>query len=612
MIYGEEDFNDTLLKVIKGPEDKAYRHSCYHECCEHAKEMSWHLYGDKPIDLLEKVRPNEPEEVTNYRLNNYEPKTKAAADKAINITSKIFNPNLYSIRYKDQTSSGKKLEEYTGEYYPVYNSLVNYTKDVLLRKMLADPNGVVTVKLQQVPSKQTEQPKPILTLYGSRNVWNYDDEHYLIHIKTEEEKVDQKLITWFFFEYYDHNQFIYFRVYVTGNDELVREEIEVYPYNFGEIPVWKLKGMSEAKDNGEIIYKSFFASAVPFWNDAITHESDVKASFIGHIHPQKYEISETCNYIHDYEGMKFKCRGGTISFGKNDEHGTSMDCPGCGGTGYRNMAGPLGVYKFSKEKLSEGDTPSGLLPVGYVTVPIDATKMLEERAERMRQLGMWAINMDVEDEVGENQSGVAKVIDRSAQYDTLFNIATVIFDDHLANAYYFFNKYMFGVSDRSVGGEPDKNLPEINKPTHFDILTSTEMVNNFKAAKDSGLDPNFLQIKQTEILTRDLTTNPDLKKFGFLLLDLDPLPGMDAQTVSMNQSKGYISLVDAVVHNNLKRFLEKAMHEDNKFMERPKHEQIEIIEKMGEEFAKKNKPKIDPEVMNYAQAQTKKAQTAAV
>lgn len=609
MIYGEEDFNDTLLAIVKGPEDEGYRHDCYHECCEHAEEMSWHLYGTKPVALLEKVRPNEPEDVTRYRLENYEPKTKAASDKAINIVSKIFNPNLYSIRYKEQTDSGKKLEKYTTEYYPVYNSIVNFTKDVLLRKMLADPNGVVTVKLQKIPQRQTEELKPVLTIYGSKNVWNYDLDHYLIHIKCETEKGKQSSITWYYFEYYDKDQFVYFRVYVTGNDELVIEEIETYPYLFGEIPVWHLKGMSESKDNGEIIYKSFFASAVPFWNDSITHESDVKASFIGHIHPQKYEISEQCNYIHEIEGMSFKCRSGKIKYGSE---GGSIDCPGCGGTGYRNMAGPLGVYKFSKEKLSEGDTPSGLLPVGYVTVPVDATKMLEERAERMRQLGMWAINMDVEDEVGENQSGVAKVIDRSAQYDTLFNIATVIFDDHLTNAYYFFNKYMFEVRDTSVGGEPDKNLPEINKPTHFDILSTTEMVNNFKAAKDSGLDPNFLQIKQTEILTRDLTTNPDLKKFGFLLLDLDPLPGMDAQTISMNQSKGYISLVDVVVHFNLKRFIERAIQEDKGFTEKPKHEQIEILEKYGLEFSNKNKPKIDPEIMKYAEQQKKKTQTADV
>jgi hypothetical protein len=275
------------------------------------------------------------------------------------------------------------------------------------------------------------------------------------------------------------------------------------------------------------------------------------------------------------------------------------------------MAGPYGVYKYTKEKLSEGDGPVGIDPVGYINVPIDATKMLEERAARMEKKGMWAINMDVEDEVGENQSGVAKVIDRSAQYDTLYNIGSVVFDVHLQNTFYFFNKYMFGVADRSAGKDAETNLPEINKPTQFDIASTAELVANYKVAKDSGLDPNFLQIKQIEIGTRDLTTNPDLKKFTNLLLDLDPLPGMDANTVSLNVSKYFIRQVDAVIHFNIKRFLERAIQEDKTFTEKKREEQIAVLEKYGEEVVKETKPKIDPTMLAYAQEQKKQAAQAA-
>jgi hypothetical protein len=215
--------------------------------------------------------------------------------------------------------------------------------------------------------------------------------------------------------------------------------------------------------------------------------------------------------------------------------------------------------------------------------------------------------MDVEDEVGENQSGVAKVIDRSAQYDTLYNIGSVVFDVHLQNTFYFFNKYMFGVADNSVGKDAEKNLPEINKPTQFDIASTAELVANYKVAKDSGLDPNFLQIKQIEIGTRDLTTNPDLKRFTNLLLDLDPLPGMDANTVGLNVSKYFIRQVDAVIHFNIKRFLERAIREDKGFMEKSREDQVAKLEEYGEEVVQETKPKIDPNAMAYAQEQKKKA-----
>lgn len=604
MIYGDEDFDSELKKMIKtSSSNEAYRHSCYKECVKHAEEMSWHLYGVTPEALLERVRPREDPEVTEYRKANYEPTTKSAADKAINIVSKIFNPNLYSIRWKSESenASATKLKEFTLEYYPENNSIVNFAKEVLLRKMLADPNGVLAIKLEETPDKTFQEvSSPRAVIYGSSAIWNYDEDHYLIHLETREEKSrNGGNITWYFFEYYDKNDFLYFKAYVTSTGKLVIEELENYPHNFGEIPVWRLQGKSESLDNGEVMYKSFFDSAVPFWNLSIIHESDVLGAYINHIHPLRYELSEPCNYKHN---GAIPCRAGYVI----TEDGNKSICPNCEGSGYKPM-GPFGVYKISKEKLQEGDGPVGIDPVGYVNVPVDATKMLEERADRMRRQGMWAINMDVEDEVGEVQSGAAKVIDRSAQYDTLYNIGSVVFDVHLTNMFYFFNKYMFGVSDTSQNKDPEKNLPEINKPTQFDIASTAELVANYKVAKDSGLDPNFLQLKQIEIGTRDLTTNPDLKKFTNLLLDLDPLPGMSASDVSMNVSRFFIRQVDAVVHNNLKRFLERALDENKDFYEKTKSEQKKILEAYGDEMVKANKPVIDTQLLeNYAKQSSKK------
>jgi hypothetical protein len=604
MIYGTEEFDYTLLQAIKGSkEGKGYRHDCYEEACDHAEEMGWHLYGNKPETLLSRVRPREDPEVTKYRLDNYEPTTKSAADKALNIVSKIFNPNLYSIRWENQNESSKKLKDYTLDYYPEYNSVVNFTKDVLLRKMLADPNGVVTVKLNEVPEKTNQELEPpVISIYGSSNVWNYDYEHFLIFIKEEEVKVGQRKVTWYYFEYYDGSDFIEFRANVDPRFNLTIEEIKRYAHGFGEIPAWRLQGKSESKDNGEILYKSFFDAAVPYWNLSIIHESDVLGAFINHIHPLRVELSEDCNY--KWQG-KYACKRGTIKL----ESGESMECPKCDGSGYKN-SGPYGVIKVARPKVDEQEGVTPAEAVSYVNVPIDATKLLEERAHKMRQMGMWAINMDVEDEVGENQSGTAKVIDRSAQYDTLYNIGSVVFDVHLQNIFYFFNAYMFKVADASVGKESDTNLPQINKPTQFDIVSTSELVNNFKAAKDSGLDPNYLQIKQREIGTRDLTTNPDLKKFTDLILDLDPLPGMSAGDVSLNVSKFFVRQVDAVIHFNIKRFIERALAENKGFYELDKAKQKEILEKYGQEVVTENKPKIDPTVLDYVTKQKKEAALA--
>lgn len=582
MIYGTPEFDELLKDVISN----AKRHDNYECTVDHAEEMSWHLYGVKPEKLLQRTRPNEDPDITQYRLDNYEPITKSAADKAVHIVSKIFNPNLYSIRWKDKNKVTDELRSYTLEYYPSYNSIVNFAKDVLLRKMLADPNGVAVVTVENVPDIQSERLHPVLKIYGSKSIFYHDEDHYLISTKVEEK--DNR----HFFEYYDRQRTISFSAYIKPNGaskDLIVEEEKVYKYNFTEIPVWSLRGMSESMDNGEIIFKSFFSSAVPYWNNAITHESDVFASYIRHIHPQRYELTEACNYKWEYEGQMYPCRTGQIKY----PNGT-IQCPHCSGSGY-NPVGPYGVYQYTKDKLSESG-PLGVDPVGYITVPTDATKMLEERAQRMIKEGMWSINMDVEDEVGENQSGIAKVIDRSAQHDTLYNIGSVVYDVHLTNFYYFANKLMFGVEAVSLnqGVEVvDKNLPEINKPTHFDIGSINELLNDFKLAKEAGIDSSYLQLKQIEIQSRDLTTNPDLKMFSTLLLELDPLPGMSRGDIDQNVQKGYNRKVDAVIHFNLKSFVERATREDKNFMKLDREQQIEKLEEYGEELIKEAKPVID-------------------
>lgn len=88
MIYGTPEFEKLLKDVISNEK----RHDNYECTVEHAEEMSWHLYGVKPEKLLNRTRPNEDPDITQYRLDNYEPITKSAADKAVHIVSKIFNP----------------------------------------------------------------------------------------------------------------------------------------------------------------------------------------------------------------------------------------------------------------------------------------------------------------------------------------------------------------------------------------------------------------------------------------------------------------------------------------------------------------------------------------
>lgn len=588
MVFGTQDFAQLLKDIIESKK----RHPLYEETVKHAEAMSVHIYGDKPMYLLDRARPREDGEVKLYRVTNYEPTTKAGADKAIDIVTKIFNPTLYSIRWKEETAQTKELKRYTFEYFPNYNSIVTYNKDVTLRKMLADPNGLMAVKPgPPMPEEKTLDPEVVI--YGSANIYYYDRDHYLIfdHIEERENK------KFHYFQYFDRDSFLYFHANYDPSNRTVQTFIdEQYFHGFNEIPAWLLRGKSRSCDNGAVVYESFFSPALAHWNLAVIHESDLLGAFITHMHPQKYEETEECNYKFEFEGQYFDCRGGTIKYGKKDDlEGHVMDCPQCGGSGRHAVKSPYGTYQFLKEKLDE--IPSGRMPVGYITVPVEATKLLKEHCQEMNKKAMWAINMDVEDEVGENQSGVAKTIDRSGQQDTIFNIGSVVFDVHLPNQYYFINKYKFKEEARSTRKDESKNLPEINKPSVIDILTMSDLINNFDVAAKAGIDKNVLRLKQMEIINRDPSLPPELRSYMVALLELDPLYGFKQNEIDLSVNKGVVRKVDWAIHENLKTFLDKALAADKNFLEKKKEEKIAVLEQFATEMIEGEKPRIEEEFL---------------
>lgn len=573
MVYGTDEFTGVLRAIMRD----GYRHDLYDQTVEHAEEMAVHVYGSKPEKLLKRRRPGEAPEITEYRLENFEPITKSSCDKAIRIISKMFNPQLYSIRWKESNDTVKDFESYTHEYYPIHNSIIGFNKDIVLRKMLADPNGLMAIKPRVIPDSQTKKLEPITVVYGSPNIFYYDDDCYLINTKITEKKH-------YFFEYYDGTYYRYFEAWTTTKETII-ENITEYQHGFNEVPVWFLKGYADALDNGQVLYKSYLSSALPHWNLAITHESDLMGSYINHMHPQKFEITDECSYRTVEDGQSYQCVNGEIRY---PDH--ISKCPQCHGTGKQSVKSPYNVYQYSKDKLDEGEMSR--TPVGYIQIPVDATKMLEERTDKQLNRGMWAINMDVEDEVGENQSGIAKVIDRSGQSDSIFDIATVMFDQHLQNQFYFFNKYRYEISDRSVGRKSDANLPEINKPNDFDIASVSELINNFKVSKDSGLDRNFMRTKQLEIVSKDLGTNPDLKKKIKALLQLNPFPGLTPEEVDL-VSMRFGRKTDAIIHFNLSAFLDRALLENPKFLELDTKDQLAVFQVYAEEYEKLAQPKIE-------------------
>lgn len=575
MRYGTTEFDKLLIDMIQ--RDK--RHDTYKKTVECYERMAVHVYGEKPIEILERTRPSEPDEVKKYRIDNYEPTTKSTAGQALSIVSKIFNPRIYQIKWKDQTTNGKKLQDYTLEYYPVFNSIIKFMSESALKRMIADPNGLMAIRPIEIPENDLVRAEPLILLYGSKTIWWKDRDCFVIH-KKEEDTNDGQV---HYFTYIDKASIIDFHVQVMNANEIVLTETFNYP-TLGELPAWELQGETQTTDEGIPYFVSYFEPAIPHWNLAITHDSDLFGSYIRHLFPQKVELTVECDFVQDNQ----MCKMGKISY----PDGTIKTCKGCNGTGNKRASGPYGIYQINADKLNTSGV-SNMLPVAYVTVPVEPTKMLEERVDRLHEKGLAALNMEIVGKVGENQSGIAKVIDRGELYDFLAKISSVVYDTHLTNIYYFFNKFMFGIEDSNPNRKLDKNLPEINKPSSFDISSTTEMTLEYKNAKEADVNPEYLRQKQIALIAKEFSNNPDLMRKMILTVELDPLPGVSPEEADAMVMSGIISKTDAVLHFQIGKIVTQVILEDENFYSLPPLEKIAKVRERADLFVKENTPKLD-------------------
>lgn len=462
-----DQLKKQLLALLNDDKNES-KHEHYKAAKDHFEEMSWHVYGKKPEKLLERMRPREDPAIKAYRLESYEPITKSKCKKALSILHKIFNSKLYSIRFTDEKKKEEEiLKKYTLEAYPRFNSVVNYFANYILKKMIADPNGIILVQPIIYDIKVQDRVKPILTCYNSAKIHEINADYVLLFDKQGETK--------------DNNEWYYTYADKVGVYKLLVSQVKTnsqqatvttlysYVHNFGEIPIWQLGGEYSEEQYG--LLESYFYDAVPFWNEAINDHSDVNGNYRMHINSQKWEIADECEFVEHGESGHYPCEGGYIF---NSAEGKKYKCGSCGGSGYKKTAtGPYDVYQIDRQKALEPENVP-LPPFGYVAPPVEGLKMLEEKVYKSLEEGLSAINMDIVNKIGENQSGISKEYDRSELNDFLQKIADQFFEIHLPNTYYYFTKYMFGVQIPNPE-ELKKIEPEISKPTKFDVWSTTEL-----------------------------------------------------------------------------------------------------------------------------------------
>lgn len=549
-------------------------HPFKQRCNDTAKHLRTHALGEYPGELIECRRPNEPAEVMDYRKKIWSAKTKPYFGKIETTLQKIRRSTDWSVRYDlrefTRIQEGEDLETYCEKRFPKFGSVTNWAFAKLLRDYLIDPNGLIVVMPVLVPDEATEYYKPEPFVFDSFQVIDYEQEDYAF-IKDTVGCL-----------YWSNGKQMKGETYwgITTQDIIRYDQIDGrktfaetgrITHGFGLLPVVPMGGVIVETCGPWMFRESRVAGVVPEFNEALREYSDLQASKVVHMYPERWEYTNSeCT----------SCKGTGQRNEVINEVACQVECKTCAGKGYV-VAGPYSKIVVKPPNAGMGETPTiPTPPAGYVEKDVEIIKVQEQSVQDHITAGLSAINFEFLAATPLSQSGVAKEVDK----DEANNTAHAIAEDIVAimdGVYYYTAKWRYGLlyNDEQI----QDMVPKVAVPEKFDIFTSTMYQEQFKAAKDSKMNPAILNTLEREYANKAFNNDPEVADRVALVLSLDPLANISEDDKMSRLSNNGITQENYIISSNINSFVERAIEEDPSFTDKTITEQKEVIRTYAQE-----------------------------
>lgn len=556
-----------------------FKHHFYEKTVEIAKSMAVHADGKFPEDLIKERRPNEPEQVLEYREKIFIAKTKPTFTKIFSSLQKIRRSSDWSIRFEGEftrINEEETLEKYTGENYPYFTSLTNWVFTLLLRKYLIDPNAVVLVYPVEREIPENEYLQPIATIFDSENVIDFVEEDYCVLLNPvgstytvrgkEVEGKSYYLITTQQILKYD-------QVDSKMNFELVDQ----FDHGMGILPAFKLKGILIDQAENMYLYESRISGVIPELDEAIREYSDLQAAKVLHIYPERWEYTN-----HECT----TCKGTGRIQEVRESVPCEVTCTTCDGKAYV-VSGPYSKIMVKPSNTGMGEAALPTPPAGYVEKDVEIVKIMEESIQGHIYAALSSINFEFLAKTPLSESGIAKEVDKDELNNTVHSIAEDIVSamDNIfrLTAYYrYSNLYSFD--------DIEEMLPTVSVPEKFDILSSTHTQEELTEAKNNKSNPVIISALELAFASSRFNTDPEIRDRLMLILTLDPLPNItEDEKMSRLTNKG-ITLESYIISSNIQAFIQRAIEENEGFVDLEPEKQREVLKKYAEEIMKENEP----------------------
>ena len=585
-------------KSLVVPYFNGKKHEYYKQSVDEHYHVSFHFDGffkkpnEENVDgnpyftrLIDTMRPGESERYKQWRRDNYIPENKTPCFKVLNILKKGIRSEDWKIDWSQsnefpQIKESETLEEYTDDNYPFWNSVENWMYSFGIKKLLTDPNAILVVMPINFDIEPTEYYKPYTYIIESKKILDYKINEYVIF------ESDRKCV------YYSNG-----RKYSNGKVLTIITSTEIWEaeqtgtknedgsnfnlilkmvHNIGYLPAWQMGGFVSNHFGDYVLYESFIASMLPGLDKAAREMSDLDAEVIQNIFSTMWRVDGTdCN----------TCSG----IGKVPTPQGSVVCPTCKGDGNFKRS-PEKDIVIKSSALSPTSVP--IPPAGYLTKPTDIVKLQDERIQAHILNALSSIGMDYI--VGSlNQSGVSKQYDREEANNFVYSVYYHIVENILNDVYFFINEYRYSIV---VPNYDDRisMLPRINIPQRFDIFSEGVVMQQIQAAKSANVDSLITDQLEIDLVSKYFYNNPELRDKIVTTKQCNPLPGLTEQEKSDLLLTKSVSKEDVVLSNYIVSFIDKAIDENENFLNLSRQEKLDILYAFAKQKIEEISPSVKP------------------
>lgn len=557
------------IQQVKAWTNGNLRHPNYDDSTEYAHSMKVHALGMYSEKLIEGRRPSESKEIQNYRADIFVSPTMGTWGKLYNSLTKIRKASDYTITFDNSkvpslVAKNETPQVYFTENFPTYQSLDNWFWSICFHKMLVDSNAMVCVMPMTWDIQPSEYMKPYPVIFESENVidynkgeWYFFKSEEVSYFGTGRNRQEGKV-----FYYVDKEGFYRY----TQTDNKGSYAVEEFIHNLGYAPVIGLHGVVEKDNNLYSLCRTRIHSVIDWMNEAVREYSDLQAAVVQSVFPTMWAYAGQACKTCDGSGKVLKQGGAPVA------------CPKCNGRG-SFAVNPYETILIDKPKVGESPMPSPF--AGFIEKDIEVVSIQDKRIDKHLYNALKTVNMEHLDSVPLAQSGVSKEWDRAEANNFVYMIAEdcVRVMDSIA-AHTIDLRYGFVAPDPMARKEM---RPKISVPQKVDIMTDAVIAADIKMMKDVKFNQLTIAAAEVEYINRRFLTDQKMKDMVVTMFEVDSLAGKSEDDILLAVSNGWVKKEAAIIHANIKEFVERAMDENPEFLTFTTKEKKEIVMKYAME-----------------------------